>query len=189
MTMKCLGQYSAKAFLQIPTSVVRHECIVSKVTGAEHAAHNLVDIDHAGEFSSFSADPITNVYSALQAFETRGKFLMRVRWVRPTSVKFTASSHRSKELGASRRRGFFQNGMSLHAAFTRYCYIRFGCKICQLSRPVNVLLLQVFQSRLVEDENAEHTGKNKLRLNDRDSDWIDGEISSILSSLRAFSFT
>ena len=87
---KRLGQYSAKASLHVATLIVRHECIITKVTGAEHAAHNFVDVDHASEFPGFSADPVTNVCSGVQALETRHKLVISARWMSPLFVKLTA---------------------------------------------------------------------------------------------------
>ena len=141
MTMEGRGQYSAKAFLHIPTSVVRHECIVSKVTGAEHAAHNLVDIDHASEFSSFSADPITNVHTTSQAFETRGKFLMRCSVDAPNVGEVYGFEPPQQGTRLRARTRVFPKRNVPSCGIHQISSYRFDCNTCQLSRPVNVLLL------------------------------------------------
>ena len=80
---KRLGQYSEKAFLHIVTLVVRYECIVTEVTGAEHAAQNFVDVDYASEFPGFSADPVTKVCAGVRALKTGRELVISARSTSP----------------------------------------------------------------------------------------------------------
>lgn len=64
MLTKRLRENGAESPLHIATSVVRYESVVSKITGTEYTAHNLVNVNDASKFPVLSANPITNVRSA-----------------------------------------------------------------------------------------------------------------------------
>ncbi len=76
MATKRLGKNGAKRSLHITAPVVRHEGVVSKITGAETTSDNLIDIDYAGEFLILGTYPVPNVCPAAEAFEV---FIKRFR--------------------------------------------------------------------------------------------------------------
>jgi hypothetical protein len=94
---KRLPENGEKPPLHIATSVVRYESVVSKITGTEYTAHNLINVNDVCKLPILSANPITNVRSALQPFEARFEFIDSPRWTRPVPMKFAAPSHSRQE--------------------------------------------------------------------------------------------
>ena len=94
---KRLLENGPKAPLHIATAVVRCESVVSKITGTEYTADNLINVNDTGKLAILSANPITNVRSSLQAFEARLEVRDSLRWTRPVTVEFAAPSHSRQE--------------------------------------------------------------------------------------------
>src|SRR5262252_5079716 len=94
---KSVSQHSRESPLHITTPVVGYESIVSKITRAKHAPHNLVDIDYSGQFALFSANPVHDIQRAAQSLEMLFKSKWRTRRVGPVTMELTAASDGRQE--------------------------------------------------------------------------------------------
>jgi len=103
MSPECLRKHRAQSSIHIAASVVRHERIVSKITGAEQPSHDLIDVDNAGKFPSLGANPVADMSRASEALEVIAKGFVGPWWRSPVPVKVTASSHGIEKLVPSSR--------------------------------------------------------------------------------------
>src|ERR1043165_642659 len=103
LSMKRFSENSTKPALHVATFVVRYESVVSKITGTEYPAHNLIDVNDSGKFSILGANPIAEVRSALQPFEARFESGGSRRWTSPVPVQLAARSHSDQEFISPRQ--------------------------------------------------------------------------------------